>query len=246
MPQHRQFRGTTVRYGGSPTPGYKIHCKTCGASDFIISSKGNGVMPDQLVEKKFTQRNWEVGRNDNDDLCPRCVADATAARRARTRPAPPPAVINLKDRTAMPTSTIPPKVISTIPPKVGSPSTEPPRSMSIEDRRLIFSKIHDVYLDGVRGYTEGWSDKRVALDLGVPQAWVEKLRHENFGAAGDNAELRGKVEEALKFCHDLTSKLARISEQRMDIDKSITEALGMRHQLDNIEKTIMELKKAVV
>lgn len=73
---------------------------------------------------------------------------------------------------------------------------EPPRQMTKEDRRLIFAKIDEVYLDESKGYSSGWSDKKVSSDLGVPSAWVRTIREENFGTEGANEELISLIAEA--------------------------------------------------
>lgn len=73
---------------------------------------------------------------------------------------------------------------------------EPPRQMTKEDRRLIFAKIDEVYLDESKGYSSGWSDKKVASDLGVPHAWVKTIREENFGTEGSNEELISLLADA--------------------------------------------------
>lgn len=73
---------------------------------------------------------------------------------------------------------------------------EPPRQMTKEDRRLIFAKIDEVYLDESKGYSSGWSDKKVASDLGVPAAWVKTIREENFGSEGANEDVKALIVEA--------------------------------------------------
>lgn len=73
---------------------------------------------------------------------------------------------------------------------------DPPRQMTKEDRRLIFAKIDEVYLDESKGYSTGWSDKNVASDLGVPQAWVKTIREENFGSEGANEDVKALIAEA--------------------------------------------------
>jgi len=73
---------------------------------------------------------------------------------------------------------------------VARPVVDPPPEMTREHRRLIFAKLHDVYIDEQRGYAEGWGDKKIAVDLGVPEAWVANIRAENFGDVKDNEEVR--------------------------------------------------------
>jgi len=69
-----------------------------------------------------------------------------------------------------------------------TPTADAPRDMSREDRRIIFSKIDDLYLDDRSGYAAPWTDASVARDLGVPRAWVSQVRDELFGPEGSNAD----------------------------------------------------------
>lgn len=84
-----------------------------------------------------------------------------------------------KDRAAA-------KVIAMPAPK--GPQPEPPRDMSREDRRIIFAKLDDLYLEDKAGYVPPWTDAAVARDLGVPRAWVAEVREELFGPEGSNPE----------------------------------------------------------
>lgn len=79
---------------------------------------------------------------------------------------------------------------------VSTPSETPPREMSRDDRRVIFAKLDEVYLDEKRGYDSGWSDHKVASDLGVPRKWVEIIRAENFGAIGTNEDMADFLSKA--------------------------------------------------
>lgn len=74
---------------------------------------------------------------------------------------------------------------------------EPPRQMNKEDRRLIWGKIEEVYLDNA--YSSGWNDKKVAEDLGVPLAWVKNIRDENFGPEGLDDDALAILEQAKKL-----------------------------------------------
>lgn len=56
-----------------------------------------------------------------------------------------------------------------------------PRTMSRDDRRIIFGKLETCWSDAKKTYDDGWTDERVVKDLGVPRAWVSTVRDENFG-----------------------------------------------------------------
>jgi hypothetical protein len=124
-------------------------------------------LPDDVLIKKFSARGWAVStRNRGRHLCPACSETKS-------------------------------KVIPMRKTDDGAPAVaEPPREMSRDDRRIIFARLADVYLDETRGYDSGWTDHRVAEDLGVPRAWVEKIREENFGPERSNEDARQAVAEA--------------------------------------------------
>lgn len=64
-----------------------------------------------------------------------------------------------------------------------------PRQMGRDDRRVIFEKLNEVYLDEKRGYETPWTDETVAKDLGTPRAWVQQVREEMFGPVGSNPDI---------------------------------------------------------
>lgn len=94
---------------------------------------------------------------------------------------------------------------------------EPPRAMTRDERRLIWAKLEEVYLDERSGFTAGWTDERVAVDLGVPRAWISTIREENFGP--DHSV---EVEKALSTANELAVAIA-------DLDRDMA-ALKARGQ----------------
>lgn len=183
---------------GKPAVGLHIRCSTCANTHTHALHSGAKSVSQPEAERIMRRLGWEVGRNRRHDRCPGClqlVRDERAANRAAGQ-------AKLAD-------VMPAEVINLFGPKPDQSEeselkttpirAEPPREMSLEDRRIIFAKIHDVYLDAKTGYDNGWSDKKVATDLGVPQAWVAKIREENFGPDNSNAEARelaARIEKA--------------------------------------------------
>lgn len=101
-----------------------------------------------------------------------------------------------------------PKIAQIRPPQPGA-SEKPPREMSREDRRLIFAKLEEVYIDERVGYTANWNDQRVADDMAVPRAWVEEIRDQNFGPqkAEQSAEiiaLNGRLDTLTERAKELS------------------------------------------
>ena len=71
------------------------------------------------------------------------------------------------------------KIVQMVP----TPAQEPeaPKRPTRDEKRIIFQTIDGVYVGEKTGYSEGWNDKRIASDLGVPVIWVSTIREENFG-----------------------------------------------------------------
>lgn len=88
---------------------------------------------------------------------------------------------------------------------------DPPREPTKDERRLIFGKLDQVYLDEKRGYEKGWSDARVAEDLGVPRAWVEAIRAMNFGEENASEDARQLVEQARAFLVEAKTALDKLT-----------------------------------
>lgn len=132
-----------------------------------------------------------------------------------------------------------------------SASETPPREMSRDDRRVIFAKLDEVYLDEKRGYDSGWSDHKVASDLGVPRKWVEIIRAENFGAIGTNEEMAEFLSESDKLCADARAALDAAKKAREDIEAILKrpEFLTLRQigdRVSKVEKLATEVRKLVV
>lgn len=93
-----------------------------------------------------------------------------------------------------------------------------PREMTRDERLIIMDKIRDVH-DGDR-YGSGWSDKKVADDLGVPRAWVEDIRENVLQFAGGHSA-------------DMEEYLARIAPVKAELANMINSA---RVQLQRLEE----------
>jgi hypothetical protein len=126
-----------------------------------------------------------------------------------------------------------------------------PREMSRDDRRVIFSKLDEVYLDEKRGYEVGWSDHKVASDLGVPRKWVETIRAENFGNIGANEDMVGFLTEAEALLADARKVLSEAKTAREDVEKilrnpSFLTLPDISSRLGKVEKLAGEVRKLVV
>jgi hypothetical protein len=169
---------------GRRTRGVIVRCP-CGRSEPLPVNPQQGYTANdgdaefRFITKKMEGRGWRIGVRRRDHRCPKCAAMKAA----------PPNFANAPHATFSKALNSHPstKVLANMtqqhlpPPKLAADNT---REMTREDRRIIFEKLQDSYLDDTVGYTKDWSDEKVALDLNVPRAWVVTLRKENFG---DNA-----------------------------------------------------------
>ena len=111
-------------------------------------------------------------------------------------------------------------------------SARPPRQMSREDRRLIFAKLEEVYIDEKTGYSTGWNDDAVAKDMACPRAWVEEIREQNFGPqktdqSAEVVAIRAALNEAEADITVATNalKLARTAHAEVEKDMARADAL---------------------
>lgn len=213
----RAFVETVEREGGKPVGRYRLTCGQCGVSHALGRQNFGGRLAVELVPKKFAALGWVVGHRQDgaDDRCPACVSrEAEQQRRANLR-----LVTSEGDMSQ------------------AVAKADPPREMDRTDRRLIIEKLSEVYVDEQTGYSAGWTDKKVAETLGVPRAWVVKLRDENFGPARSP-----EIEDALKEARAVAGEVRTLSETL----SAVTKQLGvLADRAGRIERIAGEIEKAV-
>lgn len=212
----RQFNETFERQEGRHMKVARVTCGKCGVSrSQNIQLSGGGYIPPPQIKIKFEQAGWTIGKDGFRDMCPGC----TAALKNKEKPA----LKIVPSAPAQPAKPAP------------TPSETPPRTMGRDDRRIIFEKLNEVYLDERRGYDTGWSDQRVAADLGVPRKWVETIRVENFGDTAGN-------EEALQF---LTDANALLHEARELAGRCEATLATINSRIAKLQSTADDIKKAM-
>lgn len=222
MSKTRFFHETSERDGAVFRRVARVTCRQCGVSTAMPISNGNHLLPPPFIAKKLEQKGWTIGNNDQWDFCP--------AHDPKKKEKPALKLIRQEVETQKP---------------------EEPRKMGREDRRIIFEKLNEVYLNEAVGYETGWSDHRVATDLGVPRKWVEQIRDENFGAIGTNPEMSEFLSEAEKLISEARSILSQCRKAREDIDAILKqpEFVSLNYISDRIgavERLAEKVKKLVV
>lgn len=115
---------------------------------------------------------------------------------------------------------------------------ETPREMTPKERRRIFREIDDCYEETASRYVDNITDDSIARKLGVPRKWVEDIRCENFGPAGENSEMQrvaaaiGRISGELNEAVDAALKAAERA------DKLKSEVEDLRADMDRIRKAV--------
>lgn len=205
------FEHTTIPYGddGRPVRGIIARCKYCSAAIPLpvntIPTR-NGADDDiewQFIARKLEAKGWRIGKTRTSHLCPACFGKVRSAASRKSKEEP---------------------VANNV--QVVNENT---RVLTRADRRIIIDKLTEVYPND--RYDNGWTDEKVAVDLGVPRAWVRLIREENFGDEGSNDEIR-------KLMTDAAAVLVEIKAQQPQLTRLLAIA-------DKIEKSLVEFQKVL-
>jgi hypothetical protein len=223
----------SVMVEGKPVRGVIATCK-CGVTTPIPVNTILGSPADQdrlrdaFVAKKLEAKGWKVLKEKDGHRCPGCVTREDAGRRAAAIRAP----VVVKDFKEMPI-----KNAHFAGPSLVHASDEPPQELTRENRRIILAKLEDIYVDERTGYSPGWTDAKVANDLGVPRAWVKTLRADNFGPEG-NEDIRLALSEAKAMLTEITISLKQA-------ETFASAFAGLQRRAEKIERTVIEIEKGL-
>lgn len=210
-----------------------VHCHKCGQDTFLpVQASGGGMMPDEVIHKRFMEAGWALSKNGGQDVCPECVKNVRASLPHR-EPANEPKV-KTPEHIRIATGHV----------------VDAPKEMGRDERRIIYAKLEDTYADEKTGYTKGWSDHRVAQDLGVPRVWIEKVRSEMFGSIAtdpDTQAFLGEVEEKLaelKNVFEECAKIKRLIDKfTMEHGPTIARFVKLADCVESLEKKANEIRK---
>lgn len=204
QPNAREFVEKSEKYGNIWRKVAIATCRECGETESIGISQNHALLPAHAIQKKFNQKGWTLGSNEHWDICPDCTERKKHQKPNLT-------VVKTEDKeTEM-------KIMNT----PAAPSAEPPRIMQRDDRRIIFQKLNEVYLDEKRGYDNGWSDLKVSTDLGVPRAWVAQVRDENFGPVGSNPDI-DEFKKGLEELDTIKNQIGDLRTMLVQLDINVT------------------------
>lgn len=210
------FAVQTIPFEGRRVRGTIVTCGHCSATKTIPVNTFSGSPNDQttqqnhFIKKKLEGMGWLVGKRPDQHRCTGCYSAIKIAAKRKSESGG-----NVVD----------------LPVK-----QDAPREMTREDRRIVFEKLNEVYVDDKTGYSAGWTDAKLASDLGVPRAWVAKVRDEMFGPEGSNEEIRATIAEAQSLLADIRTAAAGAGAFAETLQKLLGKA-------DKIEKTILEIQQ---
>jgi hypothetical protein len=244
------FEHTRLPHGddGKQVRGVIVRCGACStAGPLPVNTMGSGLTETDEVEWRFIARKmehkgWKIGRRRQDHRCPRCVSVASLTKTVVTNtPRPGETPEQIAARSAPRKNNLQlvrDELMSTTTPPPPLKAPEPARTMTREDRRVIFAKLEEVYVSEKVGYGDGWSDGKVATDLGVPRAWVSAIRDENFGDEITSDLSRKTILEAKEL-------VATIGKYRAVIENSTKALVPLFERTDKIEKHLAEIAKVL-
>lgn len=234
------FSPCSVEHGDAKVRGQMIVCGKCGGSARVpLTAKVGGGNDDRQIEliamRKFSKMGWVIGKSVSRHRCPTCqnAVKPFAALGNLTTTNLASAVKKAKEEF-MPATKSP-----TMGPSfaVIHNAATGARGMSRDDRRVIFAKLNDVYLTERTGYGGGWTDKKVAADLGIPVEWVVEVRNDHFGPDTNIAaqEQITASSELIIRVNELLGAVARLSEEvvplKAAMEKAEADVISLKQQL---------------
>lgn len=219
--------------------GLRARCAQCGKTEVVALPHGMRFTCVQVqADKMFRNKHWNIANNRKRDMCPECVSDLRAERerkRAASSPFAPLLKLVKAGDPIDPGAAIPAKEFNSEA-KVEIVADKIDGALSREGKRIIFMKLNEVYRDEATGYAAGWSDDRIATDLGVPVQWVQAIRDEDFGPADPVAPLFADLRKIMKDADDAFDKFS------VAVDDAIRERTAFENRLNALENRIKALE----
>lgn len=216
------FEYTMIPHGddGQMVRGVLVKCRGCPiVAPLRVNymqgfTASDGEIDYQFIRRRMEAKGWEISRKRDDHLCPACSTKRNPPAKSAS------GHTNGKETHHMKQ-----------PPPIKTLQDAAIRSMGREDRRIIFEKLNEVYLNEKVGYSGDWSDERVARDLNVPQAWVRLIREENLGEAAGNeatSQTTADVQAFMVSYSKIAPELQRLLSLADKIEKNQAELLRKR------------------
>lgn len=113
-----------------------------------------------------------------------------------------------------------------------------PRTATPPEMRRIFAALEEAY-DAAEGrYFAGMTDETVAAGLGMQLAWVENVRREFFGEAGDNDDMAGLALRVEALAKEVETATAAALDAATKLEAHGQTLKAMRDELAAIRKAV--------
>ena len=204
-------------------------CHACGAGkEMRLTGPAKNV---EQIAQKFHSHGWEFDSfNASRVVCPDCIARRAVARRGDSpKPTPEPQTVERATVTLKPVASPPPSTSASLalPPN----KTE----LTVEERARVRDTLVGTFDEKTGQYSEGWSDIRVAEEVGgVPPKLVADLREIAFGplrAVAEFEPLAGRLDQVDARVEALLREVASLGEEQGRLRQALAEAskrLGVR------------------
>lgn len=247
----RQFLPVKMLYNGVMRPALRIECskkqsKDCLVGEDFLNKNGAATSPVHAANV-FRNHGWVIGGGPRADICPKCYKLLIDTRREKYR----------AERAEQPMNIIPQgeKPVTVHATGNGAVSVSDPQPLpkptvkesqvSMKDvdktaKRLIDGKLDEVYNASKGGYLNGYTDDKLAVELGVMKEWVSLVR--DFGHGPETSALDLTADVKL-----LDAKAQEVREAKRLVDAGM-EAMtridkAMNDRLANFEAASTEFQK---
>ena len=211
-----------------PFTAARVHCSRCPVEFQKPITKGTS--NSNKLHKSFERLGWKlVWGNPNQSLCPNCnrrnhaakVTERVAKLVANVTGHKVP--VEIIDTETGVSSTMPAHPATTKTNGAASPSIAPTADQKAKIRVLL-----DGHFDDAAGcYLDGYNDQRIADEVGVPRAAVERIREAAYGPIKSNPEF-----EAIR---------AALGAARAEAERCFTEAKAAVDAVHALDKRVTAL-----
>lgn len=116
-----------------------------------------------------------------------------------------------------------------------------PEGATREDKRIIFARLQDVYLDEAKGYMVPWTDQALAKDIGCPVAWVAAVRDDNFGPTRDNSEIRDMLDRVEVNAREAQSIINEAKRLASEVSQLVAANNVLNRRIEEVSRNLAGL-----
>lgn len=255
MPRTRTFIETKDFVDGKAIKKHTIKCCKCGATETYFNNAGT--VSTEHLPKEFGRKGWFVGNNERTDTCPSCLKAKRGPKPKQETPIMQPEVLTNGQPVLPPIVGVPTEGPAVMKVFAETPKAEPVKTVGVDlpkiperamdrtERRLIFARLNELYIDETKGYSGDWTDAKVAEDLGVALAWVEEVREADFGPEINASIVDERLKEIMAIGEAIERRIVLVDkklEQLQQLDDKVSAAVeNINSAIDRFD----ELRKSL-